>query len=158
MGRLTDETNKRDDVQEDQALSLKLLVVLSKAYKSVMDKAARDVKNYDLSLSEFGILEVLYAKGQIPIQQIGGKVLVTSGTMTYNIDKLEQKGFVKRIPCPTDRRVINASLTDAGQSLLDRIFPLHAQGIERIMQGLTTEQKQQAIELLKWLGKGAKQQ
>lgn len=143
---------------EDQAQALKLLVVLSKAYKSVMDRAAKDVRNYGLSLSEFGILEVLYAKGQIPIQQIGGKVLVTSGTMTYNVDKLERKGLVRRIPCAEDRRVVNADLTGAGRELLDRIFPQHARGIGKIMQGLTPEQQEQAIALLKLLGKGAKEQ
>ncbi|MFD0673245.1 MarR family winged helix-turn-helix transcriptional regulator [Cohnella sp. GCM10027633] len=152
------ETNDTGGAGDDQSLSLKLLVVLSKAYKSVMDKAAKDVRNYGLSLSEFGILEVLYAKGQIPIQQIGGKVLVTSGTMTYNIDKLERKGLVRRLPCAEDRRVVNADLTDAGRGLLDGIFPRHARSIEGIMQGLSQEQKEQAIALLKLLGKGAKEQ
>ena len=152
---MTGETDKRT-ADEDEALSLKLLVVLSKAYKSVMDIAAKDVRRHGLSLSEFGILEVLYAKGRIPIQQIGGKVLVTSGTMTYNIDKLADKGLVKRSPCADDRRVVHAELTEDGRALLDRIFPLHAGGMSEAMRGLTLEQKRQTIELLKSLGKGAR--
>lgn len=144
------------ETKEDEALSLKLLVVLSKAYKSVMEIAAKDVRRYGLSLSEFGILEVLFAKGRIPIQQIGGKVLVTSGTMTYNLDKLAHKGLVTRSPCAEDRRVVYAELTDNGRELLGSIFPQHAGGMAEAMQGLTIEQKRQAIELLKSLGKGAK--
>lgn len=144
------------DRNEDEALSLKLLVVLSKAYKSVMEIAAKDVRRYGLSLSEFGILEVLFVKGRIPIQQIGGKVLVTSGTMTYNLDKLAHKGLVKRSPCAEDRRVVYAELTEDGRELIGGIFPRHAGGMAEAMQGLTIEQKRLAIELLKSLGKGAK--
>lgn len=139
---------------EDDTLSLKLIVVLSKAYKSVMDKAARDIKNYGLSPSEFGILEVLYTKGKIPIQKIGEKILITSGTMTYNLDKLEKRGLVTRIPCQEDRRVVFADLTAAGKELLERIFPQHAANMNQIMTGLTPAQKQETIELLKLLGKG----
>ncbi|QAY68550.1 MarR family winged helix-turn-helix transcriptional regulator [Paenibacillus protaetiae] len=131
---------------------------MSKAYKSVMDKAAKDIKSYGISVTEFGILEVLYNKGEIPIQQIGGKVLITSGTMTYNIDKLAGKGLVRRMPCAEDRRVINAALTDEGRRLFDRIFPQHRSQLTAIMQSLSSAQKQQAIELLKQLGKGANEQ
>jgi MarR family 2-MHQ and catechol resistance regulon transcriptional repressor len=139
---------------DDQALSLKLLVVLSKTYKSLMDKAAKDIKNYELTPSEFGILEVLSTKGKIPIQQIGEKILITSGTMTYNLDKLEKKGLVERIPCLEDRRVVYADLTVAGKEMIDRIFPQHAESIQQIMSGLSQAQKQETIELLKLLGKG----
>ncbi len=59
---------------DDSSLrSLKLFVVLSKAYKTVMDRAVKDMKQYGLSSSEFTILELLYTKGKVPLQQIGEK-------------------------------------------------------------------------------------
>ncbi|OXM13810.1 MarR family winged helix-turn-helix transcriptional regulator [Paenibacillus herberti] len=136
-------------------LSLKLFVVLSKAYRSIMDQAIRDMKGHGLSPSEFTVLEVLYNKGRIPLQQIGEKILVTSGSVTYNIDKLEKKDLLRRIPCPEDRRVTFAELTDAGRELFDSIFPKHAEQIHRLTVGLNPAEKQQAAELLKKLGKGA---
>ncbi|MCD9020292.1 MarR family winged helix-turn-helix transcriptional regulator [Cohnella silvisoli] len=139
----------------DVQTSLKLLIVLSKAYKSIMDKAVKDIKNYGLSASEFGIMDVLHKKGKIPIQQIGGKILITSGTMTFNIDKLENKGLIRRIPSTEDRRVIHAEITEAGEELFTRIFPQHASSIHGMMNVLTTDQKLEAIALLKLLGKGA---
>ncbi|MGF7033862.1 MarR family 2-MHQ and catechol resistance regulon transcriptional repressor [Paenibacillus mucilaginosus] len=142
-------------VSDAHAASLKLLVVLSKAYKTVMDRAVKDMKQYELSPSEFTILEVLYTKGRIPLQQIGEKILITSGTITYNIDKLEKKSLLKRVPCQEDRRVIYAEMTPAGNELFDRIFPDHADTIHGLMQGLTPEEKETAVELLKKLGKGA---
>jgi len=140
---------------DNHQLALKLMVVLSKAYRSVIDKASKDIRQYGLSPSEFAIMEVLYTKGQISLQQIGGKILITSGTMTYNVDKLERKGLLLRIPCQEDRRVIYAELTKKGRELFDQIFPQHAAGIGQMMSGLTPSQKAETIELLKLLGKGA---
>lgn len=143
------------NLDEDQQLSLKLFVILSKAYKTIMDKALKDMKNYRLSASEFAVLEVLYMKGSIALQQIGDKILISSGSITYNIDKLEQKGLLRRVPAKDDRRVIYAEITAAGTALFDRIFPQHAARIHDLMSGLTDERKQEAIEWLKLLGKGA---
>lgn len=137
---------------DNQQLSLKLLVVLSKAYKVVMDRAMRDMKKYGLSATEFTVLELLYHKGKIPLQQIGDKILVTSGSITYNIDKLEKKHYLKRVPSSEDRRVTYAVITEAGTELFNKIFPNHAAAIESIMKGLTPEEKREAIALLKKLG------
>jgi MarR family 2-MHQ and catechol resistance regulon transcriptional repressor len=142
-------------LDKDQVISLKLFVVLSKAYRAVMEQAAKDVKQYGLSPSEFMILEVLYAKGKLPLQQIGEKILVTSGSMTYNIDKLEKKGLLKRGPCAEDRRVIFAEMTAAGNELFDSIFPNHASTIHSLMNVLTQDEQVEATEVLKRLGKSA---
>ena len=139
---------------KDQASSLKLFVVLSKAYRSLMDQAVKDMKSYGLSSAEFMVLEVLYHRNRIPLQQIGEKILVTSGSITYNIDKLENKGFMKRVPSSEDRRVTYAEITEAGRVLFDTIFPLHVSSIHALMGGLNTEEKDQAIDFLKKLGKG----
>jgi MarR family transcriptional regulator, 2-MHQ and catechol-resistance regulon repressor len=142
-------------LEDSQAASLKLFVVLSKAYKTFMERAVKDMKQYGLSPSEFMILEVLYTKGKIPLQQIGEKILITSGSITYNIDKLENKNLLKRIPYKEDRRVIFAEITPAGNELFDRIFPKHAETIDHLSMALSLDEKQGAIELLKKLGKGA---
>lgn len=139
---------------DDQIASLKLMVVLSKAYKSMMEEASKDIKNYGLSPSEFGIMEVLYTKGKVALQQIGEKMLITSGTMTYNVDKLEKRDLIKRIPCQEDRRVIYAELTVKGREMFDLIFPQHTANMQQMMSGLSKDQKQELIQLLKQLGKG----
>jgi MarR family transcriptional regulator, 2-MHQ and catechol-resistance regulon repressor len=147
--------NQLDDVQ---AASLKLFVVLSKAYKTVMDRAVKDMKQYGLPPSEFMVLELLYTKGKIPLQQIGEKILITSGSITYNIDKLEKKGLLKRVPCLEDRRVIYAEMTAAGNELFDRIFPDHSATIHSLMKALSLDEKKVMIDLLKKLGKGVEDQ
>lgn len=135
--------------------ALKLLVVLSRAYKSVLSQVEKDVKGYGLTVMEFSVLELLFHKGSVPLQKIGEKVLMTSGNITYTVDKLEGKGLVRRINCHKDRRVTYAELTPEGNALLTRIFPRHGEAVESIMAGLTPAEQEQAIQLLKKLGKGA---
>lgn len=142
-----------DDIQ----LSLKLFVVLSKASKVIIERALKDMRQYGLSPTEFTVMELLYHKGRFPLQQIGSKILMTSGSITYNIDKLERKGLIRRNPCEEDRRVIFAELTPQGRELIERIFPSHMKAIQKIMQGLNTEEKEQLIPLLKKLGLTAQQ-
>lgn len=133
--------------------SLKLFVVLSRASKSLMDFAQQDMKRYQLNPSEFAVLELLHHKGPTPIQQIGGRVLLASGTMTYVVDKLEKKGYLKRCPCVQDRRVIYAELTEQGTALMQDIFPKHAQALHQLMEVLPAEEQEQLTSLLKKLGR-----
>jgi MarR family 2-MHQ and catechol resistance regulon transcriptional repressor len=135
--------------------SLKLFVVLLKAAKTLSDLSMLDMKKYGMSPSEFKIIELLYHKGAVPIQKIAGKILMSSGTMTFNIDKLEKKQLLKRVPCANDRRVIYAELTDLGKQTFDEMFAKHAAYLDSIMHTLNTDEKQQATALLKKLGKGA---
>ncbi|EKN66429.1 DNA-binding protein [Neobacillus bataviensis LMG 21833] len=134
------------------AKSLKLFIVLSRAYKAINEHVNKVIQANGLNPTEFAVLELLYHKGDQPMQQIGGKILLASGSITYVVDKLEQKGFLRRIACPKDRRVTYAQITDAGESFIQEIFPEHAKQIDTLMSSLTDSEKTEAIELLKKLG------
>src|SRR5690348_9938902 len=109
--------------------SLALFIVLSRAYNWVNAHVTRDIRRYGLNPTEFGILELLYHQGPLPLQQIGEKILISSGNITYAVDKLEQKQLLVRKPSAHDRRVIFAELTPQGQELLGTLFPQHAEVI-----------------------------
>lgn len=132
--------------------SLELFTVLSRAHAWVSAHDTRDIRRYGLNPTEFGILELLYHKGSLPLQQIGEKILISSGNITYCVNKLEQKQLLVRKPDPRDRRITFAELTAQGVSLLNEIFPQHAQALHRAMAGLTPEEQVLAIQLLKKLG------
>ncbi|WP_100333806.1 MarR family winged helix-turn-helix transcriptional regulator [Bacillus alkalisoli] len=138
--------------REDLDLSLKLFVVLSRAHRTITDKANQSIQRFGLNPTEFAVLELLYHKGTQPLQQIGGKILLASGSITYVVDKLEGKGLLARKACEKDRRVTYAELTESGKELLNEIFPQHEQRIDELVAGLTKEEKQTAIDLLKKLG------
>ncbi|MEH7107084.1 MULTISPECIES: MarR family winged helix-turn-helix transcriptional regulator [Bacillaceae] len=132
--------------------SLKLFIVLSRAFKAINEHVNKVIQANGLNPTEFAVLELLYHKGDQPLQQIGAKILLASGSITYVVDKLEQKGLLKRIACPNDRRVIYAQISDEGKELIMEIFPDHAKQIDKLMSSLNDEEKSQAIDLLKKLG------
>ncbi|WP_025948390.1 MarR family winged helix-turn-helix transcriptional regulator [Geobacillus thermocatenulatus] len=144
--------------QKEQALqqSLKLFIVLSRAYRSVSDQVNKSIQSFGVNPTEFAVLELLYHKGDQPLQQIGEKILLASGSITYVIDKLENKGLIVRRACERDRRVTYASITDSGRQFIQRVFPEHAETIHETVAALTAAEKEQAIALLKKLGYGAK--
>lgn len=135
--------------------ALKLWVVLSRAQSAVTAHAEADAARHGLSLAEFGALEALYHKGALLVGELQRAVLKSSGGMTYVLDRLQDKGLIRRRPCETDRRAIYAELTDQGEALMDRIFPLHAESLETAAAGLSTAEQREAIELLKRLGRQA---
>ncbi|WP_059049780.1 MarR family winged helix-turn-helix transcriptional regulator [Paenibacillus senegalimassiliensis] len=136
-------------------LSLHLYRVFAKSFKSVNEHAVTGSKIQGFNPTAFAVLEVLYYKGSQPIQQIGAKLLLQSGNVTYVIDKLEAAGLLHRTPCPRDRRVIYAELTPQGQELMDQLYPEFSDRIDHALSGLNDEEKQTMIELLKKMGREA---
>jgi MarR family 2-MHQ and catechol resistance regulon transcriptional repressor len=135
--------------------ALKLFVVLSRAHRAISEHTRRDQERHGLGATEFAVLEALYHKGPLLVGEVGARILLTSGSTTYVVDKLEQRGLVSRRPCDTDRRALYVDLTREGKALIRRIFPDHAKAVEAAMAGLNLEEQEQAIGLLKRLGLAA---
>ncbi len=57
-----------------------------------------------------------------------------------------------RVSCPSDRRVTYAEITDEGEAFMGELFPKHEQHLHEIMSVLSSEEKEQAITLLKKMG------
>jgi MarR family 2-MHQ and catechol resistance regulon transcriptional repressor len=137
---------------EEEARALKLWVVLARAYAAVARQVEADIARHDLTTTEFGILEALHHKGPLLLGEIQRKVLVTSGGITYLVDRLVVKGLVQREPSPDDRRARYAVLTPAGRSLIGRIFPAHAAFVTSALSGLSASEQAEATVLLRTLG------
>lgn len=143
-------------VPEDVAdVPLKLWVVLARAAAAVSRQAEIDIARHGITAMEFGILEVLHHKGPLLLGEIQRKILVTSGGITYLVDRLEAKGLVTRKECPNDRRARYAVLTAAGAALIRRVFPAHVKAMSRAVSGLNKQEQMDATKLLRRLGLAA---
>jgi MarR family 2-MHQ and catechol resistance regulon transcriptional repressor len=147
----TNDTELEDSGDE----ALHLFVILSRAHQWVTAHAHQDIRRHGLNPTEFAVLELLYHKGEQPLQQIGEKILMTSGNITYVVDKLADKGFARRKASKDDRRVIFAEITEKGIQFLDEVFPQHTKTIQKAVGGLSAEERAQAIQLLRKLGVSA---
>ena len=143
------------DVDPATRDALKLWVVLSRAYGALAAHAAADVARHGLTIAEFGVLEALHHKGRMLLGEVQRSLLVSSGGVTYLIDRLEARGLVRRDRCDEDRRARYAVLTDAGSALVREIFPQHGDAMRRAIDGLSREEQEVATRLLRTLGQHA---
>lgn len=132
--------------------ALKLWVVLSRAHASISAHAAAHAADHGLSLTEFAILEVLYHRGRMVLGEIQRRILVSSGGITFLVDRLAEKGLVVRQECPEDRRAKYVALTREGTRIIREVFPSHAQALVEAMRGLSVAEQQEATALLRSLG------
>jgi len=139
-------------VENANERALRLFVVLSRASKVLHEETNRLITAEGLNPTEFAVLELLYHKGKQPIQKIGEKILMRSGSMTYVINKLEAGGYLRRETNSQDKRVTYVAITEAGETLMASLFPGHADNITQLLSVLTPEEQEQAAGLLQKLG------
>lgn len=130
-------------------------LILARAAKAVEQVDRISIAKSGLNASDFSILEALLHKGPLPINTIGEKVLLTSGSMTAAANRLEKKGLLKRIQDPADGRCFHLHLTQAGRRLIETVFARHARQLERIADVLTPGERGELVRLLKKIGRHA---
>jgi MarR family transcriptional regulator, 2-MHQ and catechol-resistance regulon repressor len=152
---MSEPTHAPDLYELDRAAALKLWIVLSRAFRAIAGRSQEDIERQGLSPTDFAVLEVLYHRGPLSLGDIGERILLRSGSVTYAVDRLEEKRLLRRRACAEDLRVTFAELTPAGRAVMDRVFPGHAEAIRQAMSGLSRAEKREVTELLKRLGRRA---
>ena len=145
--------NKQSQYGKKNELNLKLVVGLARVSLQEQRRTMRFLSDHGLTLPQFGVLEVLYHKGDLRICEIIEKTLSTSGNMTVIIRNLELDGLVIRVPDLEDKRAHRIRITPAGTAVMDKIFPEHLLELESWASVLSDSEKENLIQLLKKLGK-----
>ena len=126
-------------------------LVLWKAYDAMARRARENIATLGLGLSDFAVLEVLLHKGPLPVNTIGAKVLLTSGSISIAVDRLQTRGLVARCMHDQDRRARMVSLTAEGRQLIESAFAEHSRAMDEAVV-LTAAERKTLIDLLKKLG------
>jgi MarR family transcriptional regulator, 2-MHQ and catechol-resistance regulon repressor len=130
-----------------------VFLVLWKAARAAQAYAEKSVSKLEMCGSDFAVLEALLHKGPLPVNEIGKKVLLTSGSITVAVDRLETKGLVERRAHGSDRRARIVHLTKEGRKLITRAYADHAADMERLaLASLTRAERETLIGLLKKFG------
>ena len=132
----------------------------------LMWKAFRAVEAYDRAsisrsgfkcLSDFAVLEVLLHKGPMPVNAIGEKVMLTSGSITTAVQRLEKQGLLRRERGQEDGRVVLVHLTGAGRERIEAAFAAHSANLETLFEVLDPEERSQFAQLMRTVGNRAAQ-
>lgn len=133
-------------------------LVLWKAHKAVEAVDKDSIAATGLGLSDFAVLEAILHKGPLPVNTIGKKVLLTSGSISTAVDRLTQKGLVNRRRDPDDGRVFRVELTGKGRRVISEAYRRHSRNLEAAAEVLDPEERRTLIRLLKKLGRHAEAQ
>jgi MarR family 2-MHQ and catechol resistance regulon transcriptional repressor len=133
-------------------------LVLMKAHRTLARHAARSIQELQMCFSDFAILELLLHRGPQPVNAIGKRIDLTSGSITTAVDRLEERGLVARGFDPDDRRARIVSLTAEGKASITAAFAHHKRAMDQAANGLTRDERETLISLIKRLGTSAEQQ
>lgn len=119
---------------------LPLLRELVRTYQAFERYSAAHVRQMGLTPAQFDVIATLGNTAGMNPKQLGQKTLITKGTLTGVIDRLQAKGLVRRLPDPSDGRGQIVQLTAAGQVLYEQVFPAHGEHLGRAFSRLDAQQ------------------
>ena len=144
-------THHRGTDEERRALDAYIKLV--RASESLAARLAPQLDAAGLTISQFGALEALYHLGPLCQRDLAAKLLKSGGNITLVVDNLEKRGLVRRQRERDDRRFITVHLTDAGQALIERVFPAHVAALVAEMGVLSGDEQVELGRLCKKLGR-----
>jgi MarR family 2-MHQ and catechol resistance regulon transcriptional repressor len=135
-------------MSDKKLTSLELWEKLSKVNDKIRKVQARQMFEEKLTTPQFGVLEILYKRGPLPLKKISDEMMVTGANITCVVDNLEKENLVRRIPSKEDRRVIHAELTPQGKNKIDSIYPAYTKNIAEMFSLLSESEQKELLKLL----------
>jgi DNA-binding MarR family transcriptional regulator len=121
---------------------------LAECYQAFETYSGSHVRSLGLTPAQFDILATLGNTPGMTCRQLGEKTLITKGTLTGVLDRMEARGIIRRGPSDADRRQVFVSLTAAGVRMFAKVFPEHAAHVKKAFAVLSAGELDQARELL----------
>lgn len=121
---------------------------LVRCYQAFEAYSAQHIRTLGVTPSQFDIVATLGNTEGMTFKQLGEKTLITKGTLTGVVDRLEAKGLVQRMASRTDGRSHIVRLTEDGERLFASIFPAHGAYLGNALASLSADELQQIQSLL----------
>lgn len=121
-------------IPDDLAKCLVLNTVA--AARALLRRYDAELKPFGVTVQQFSLLSAIrYHPGE-PVMALAQRIYLDRTSLTRNLDLLERKGLVQRIPSPAGN-IRLCALTEEGNALLDQLLPLWSQAQADLMNGVT---------------------
>ncbi|MBW4615056.1 MAG: MarR family transcriptional regulator [Desmonostoc vinosum HA7617-LM4] len=124
---------------------------LARAYQAFTNYSDAHVRTLGLTPAQFDIISTLGNTSGMSMNKLAEKTLITKGTLTGIIDRLEQKGLVRREVPSDNRRSFTVILTPAGEWAFEQFFPAHIAYLKERFVRLDSQELEQIQLALKKL-------
>lgn len=125
--------------------------ILVKAYHSILrleEESLKTISDTSLSINEMHLIECV-GKGKedgVTISNIASELCITRPSATIAVNKLEKKGYVEKIDCKEDGRVVYVILTDKGREIDDIHRQYHRDMVNEISKELNENERKHLVE------------
>lgn len=119
----------------------------------ITDQVNQELKETGISEPQYNVLRILKEKNGQPItvQEIQHGMVQRTSNVTRIIDKLIEKGLVRRDICPTNRRKMDNTLTNNGNKLLKQLDNIVHRFHQPMAVNLTNDEAKTLTKLIKKL-------
>ena len=131
---------------------MKILIGLHRNVNALDKKTSKIAAEYNLTFSQFMVLEALYSKGDMTVGEVRDRILSSIGTIPLIVNNLVKMNYVERLSDEKDRRVCILHLTEEGYDIISKIAPKNEEMIVENMAILDDKEKEELLYLLKKLG------
>lgn len=131
---------------------MKILIGLHRNVNALDKKTSKIAAEYNLTFSQFMVLEALYSKGDMSVGEVRERILSSVGTIPLIVNNLVKMNYVERMCNEKDRRVCILHLTQEGYDIISKIVPRNEAMIAESMEVLDQEEKEKLLYLLKKIG------
>jgi DNA-binding MarR family transcriptional regulator len=137
--------------QDRQALIQHILKLSEEIYNMLIPSLPREWLESDVTVAQLRVILVLHTEGPSRMSSIASAVGVALSTATGIVDHLVRKDLVLRDADPQDRRLVICKLSPEGQELANRLWTWGQSQIEKLLESMTEEQLQKAVEVTEFL-------
>jgi DNA-binding MarR family transcriptional regulator len=127
---------------------LRTLRALAECYHAFARHSAADVRRLGYTPAQFDIIATLGNTRGLSFRELGDRTLITKGTLTGVVDRLESRGIVQRVDSPSDARSTIVRLTRKGEREFGRVFPSHVGYVKRAFAALSESELERLDALL----------
>lgn len=125
---------------------------LARTYQSFSAFVEKHIRELGLTPAQFDVIATLGNTSGMCMWELAERTLVTKGTLTGIVDRLEQKGLVRREVPPDNRRSFTIVLTPAGEETFAQVFPAHIDYLKERFSRIPADELEQIRLSLKRLG------
>ena len=132
--------------------SLGVVIRVMTLYKAFLSQAAAALEPLGLEVFEYDVMSALRRQGApyaLAATRLAAETGMSGGAMTNRIDKLEQRGIVRRRRDSGDRRGVTVSLTPRGRSMIDKAIQLRLDAADEGLRGISARDRKQLAALLR---------
>jgi len=130
---------------------LPVLYELVRTYQAFETYSIQHIRTLGLTSSQFDIIATLGNTNGMSFKDLGEKTLITKGTLTGVVDRLEAKALVRRVSSTSDGRSQMVQLTKAGEKLFARVFPAHLSHLEQVFSDFSQKDLDSTVAALQKL-------